>query len=350
MALTENREVDHFVDQELRTFPIAAGAVVYKGALVGVQSDGYVRGLVAGDRFCGIAYEAYDNSAGAGGARNIRVYTQGDFALPVAGVTQADRIKPVYAVDDESADLASGPQAGFVGRVLDVLGTGLALVRLGEIADAPADDVAGQIQYFDDFIGAGVNVTDGQWKTVDAGDATQAPVADVHAGQFALTLAATSEAEQAVLYHGDLKNFDIDSELIFECRAKVTTPGTGVTIVFGVAGDHNATKDSIAQHAWFRLEAGLDLLAESDDGVHDNDDVDTLVNLASGAFKTFRIDLTDPADVKFFVDGARVLPATTFDMSGFTGRLQPYFSISKASGTGTGALTVDWVKLTATRQ
>ncbi|MHC4611103.1 MAG: LamG domain-containing protein, partial [Planctomycetota bacterium] len=265
------------------------------------------------------------------------------------GVQETDRLKEVYATDDETLSLSAGPKSSYVGHVIDKVDTDQAIIRLGELGDLPADDVARQVEYFEDFLGAQINTTDGRWKTVDVGDATQGLVADAHGGEVALALAATSEAEDAVLYHGDTKNFDIDSKLIFECRAKVTTPGSGVTVVFGVAGDHNLDKDSISQHAWFRLQAGLDLLAESDDGTNDNDDVDTLLNLVSGTYYTFRIDLTDPSDVKFYVDTARLLSTSTFDMSNFSGRLQPYFSVDKASGTGTATLTVDWVKLTATR-
>jgi hypothetical protein len=322
---------------------------VYKGAFVGLQQDGYIRGLVAGDRFCGIGYEELDNTGGGSGEREIRVMTVGDFALPLTGVQEADRLKEVYATDDETLSLSAGPKSSYVGHVIDKVDTDQAIIRLGELGDLPADDVARQVEYFEDFLGAQINTTDGRWKTVDVGDATQGLVADAHGGEVALALAATSEAEDAVLYHGDTKNFDIDSKLIFECRAKVTTPGSGVTVVFGVAGDHNLDKDSISQHAWFRLQAGLDLLAESDDGTNDNDDVDTLLNLVSGTYYTFRIDLTDPSDVKFYVDTARLLSTSTFDMSNFSGRLQPYFSVDKASGTGTATLTVDWVKLTATR-
>lgn len=81
MALTASREVDHYVDQELRSMPVAASTKVYKGALVGIQQDGYARGLVAGDRFCGVAYEEIDNTSGASGEKQVRVYTLGDFAL-----------------------------------------------------------------------------------------------------------------------------------------------------------------------------------------------------------------------------------------------------------------------------
>jgi hypothetical protein len=322
---------------------------IYKGALVGISQSGYARGLVAGDRFGGIAYEECDNTGGGAGNRQVRVYTMGDFALSLSGVDASDRLRPVYAVDDGTLSLSAGPKASYVGRVVDKLDADLAIIRLGALGDLPADDAAAQVDYFEDFLGASLDTTDGPWKTVDVGDATEGLAADAHGGEFALSLAATGEAEDAVLYHGDSKNFDIDSMLIFECRAKVTTPGSGVTLVFGLAGDHDLDKDSIAQHAWFRLQGGLDLLVETDDGATDIDDVDTQINLVSGTYYTFRVDLTDPSDVKFYVNGARVASGTAFDMSGFNGRLQPYFSLDKSSGTGTGALALDWVRLTATR-
>ena len=69
MALTASRELNRFVDQELRSFSVAAVARVFKGAIVGVErSTGHVRNLQSGDQFAGIAYEEVNNSVGAGGA------------------------------------------------------------------------------------------------------------------------------------------------------------------------------------------------------------------------------------------------------------------------------------------
>ena len=49
MALTANRELNRFVDQELRSFGVAAAEKVFKGALVGIdRSSGFVRNLVSG--------------------------------------------------------------------------------------------------------------------------------------------------------------------------------------------------------------------------------------------------------------------------------------------------------------
>ena len=62
MALTASRQVDRFVDQELRTFRVKGTTKIYRGAIVGLTSAGFARGLVAGDVFAGISYEEVDNT------------------------------------------------------------------------------------------------------------------------------------------------------------------------------------------------------------------------------------------------------------------------------------------------
>ena len=59
------------------------------------------------------------------------------------------------------------------------------------------------VVFYYDFLGAaGGDIFDGTitWNVVDVGDATEAIVADSANGQFLLHLAATNEAEDAVLY------------------------------------------------------------------------------------------------------------------------------------------------------
>ena len=129
MALTTNREVDHYIDQELRSFQLAAGAHIYKGALVGLTAEGYARGLAAGDAFAGIAYEGIDNSAGANGDAAVRVYTLGDFGLALSGAGQADIGRPVFASDDETLS-TSGSERSYVGIVQDVPASNEIILRL----------------------------------------------------------------------------------------------------------------------------------------------------------------------------------------------------------------------------
>lgn len=128
MALTANREVDRYVDQELRTVPVKAGAHVYKGALVGLSS-GYARGLVAGDAFAGIAYEEVDNTGAADGAKLVRVFTLGDFEHALGSASRANNGAAVYASDDTTLTLTSSGNS-LVGRQVDVPSTGKIVLRL----------------------------------------------------------------------------------------------------------------------------------------------------------------------------------------------------------------------------
>jgi hypothetical protein len=132
MALTANREVDRYVDQELRRFGVDAGVHVYKGGFVGLNG-GFARPLVAGDRCVGIAYDEANNSSGAAGGVSVRVYTQGDFEHALTGAAAANIGDAVYAsADDELTFTASGNS--LVGACIDVPSAGRIVVRLGLLA------------------------------------------------------------------------------------------------------------------------------------------------------------------------------------------------------------------------
>jgi hypothetical protein len=144
MALTANRELSRYVDQELRTLPVAAAEHIWKGALVGLdRSTGNVRNLVAGDVFMGIAYEEADNSAGAGGAISIRLYTQGDFALQTNNVT-ADLVgAPMYALNNEVTDVSpTAVGASYCGILMAVTGSNKGIVRIMPMAGQQIEQVA----------------------------------------------------------------------------------------------------------------------------------------------------------------------------------------------------------------
>lgn len=128
MALTANRNVDRYVDQELRSLPVKAGAHVYKGALVGL-SGGFARGLVAGDAFAGIAYEEMDNSAGSDGDRMVRLFTQGDFSHTLGSAARTDNRSAVYASDDATLTLTAAGNS-FVGHQIDVPSANTIVLRI----------------------------------------------------------------------------------------------------------------------------------------------------------------------------------------------------------------------------
>lgn len=128
MALSANREVDRYVDQELRTLPVKQGVHIFKGAMVGL-SAGYARPLVAGDPFVGLAYEEVDNSAGTDGTLVARVYTRGDFNHPLMLASRVNNRTALYASDDATlTTYASGNS--FVGHQWDVPGANRVVVRI----------------------------------------------------------------------------------------------------------------------------------------------------------------------------------------------------------------------------
>jgi hypothetical protein len=137
MALSANREIPHYIDQELREYPVEAAKKIFKGALTSFSADGHLQPLVAADNaFGGIAYEASDNTAGSDGDKKCRVYTIGDFEFPLSGATQADVNKAVYASADDTLTLTSASNT-YVGYIVGVPASGLVIVRLDFGRTAP---------------------------------------------------------------------------------------------------------------------------------------------------------------------------------------------------------------------
>lgn len=135
MALSANRQVDHYVDQELRSFQVAASAHVYKGAFVGLDS-GYARGLNAADQCVGVAYEESDNSSGSAGDVTVRVHTQGDFLHTLSGAALTNIGDAVYASADDTLTFTATSNS-LVGFCMDVPETNKIILRL-----SPFDTVA----------------------------------------------------------------------------------------------------------------------------------------------------------------------------------------------------------------
>ena len=107
MALTANREVNRYVDQELRSYPVKANTHVYKGGLVSLDASGYARPLNAGDQAVGLAYEEMNNTSATDGQVSVRVFTQGDFVHALQGALRTNIGDAVYASDDETLTFTS---------------------------------------------------------------------------------------------------------------------------------------------------------------------------------------------------------------------------------------------------
>lgn len=208
-----------------------------------------------------------------------------------------------------------------------------------------------EIIFEDDFLAGaiGTAAASGTPWMIDDTSSSGTPTYDfqsAHGGQFAMEFAATAEVENVCLHFGDKLVFDIDllGSVEFAIKTEATLD-SATTIVAGLGSARNDTPDSVAANAWFRLEGSNSVVVETDDGVTDNDDVATGKTLGA-AFKEFKISFeAGTADVRFFIDGDRVASGTTFDMSGYTGLLQPIFQLQKTSDTNTDALTIDFIRV-----
>lgn len=135
MALTANRDVNRYVDQDIRQLQVKASANVFKGSFVG-HSGGFARPLEAADPFLGIAYEEADNSSGADGDKKVRLYTIGDFDHALTGAVITNIDDPVYASDDGTLTFTSAGNS-FVGYCIDVPSAGNIILRLEAFDKTP---------------------------------------------------------------------------------------------------------------------------------------------------------------------------------------------------------------------
>jgi len=169
-----------------------------------------------------------------------------------------------------------------------------------------------------------------------------------------LTLDNAVEAQVVTMYHGDVLQFALNELKTLEFIAKVAGIATGDVLVMGVASAQNDTADSVATHAWFRMEGTASttlVVVETDDGTTDNDDKATGVTLGS-TFKKFVIDFSNGlSDVRFYIDGARVAEGTTFSMAALssTTNVQPFFQLQKASSADIPSVTITWLRMTVSK-
>ena len=210
------------------------------------------------------------------------------------------------------------------------------------------------IVFYDDFIGADVVIPASgavesgcKWskKIVGAAPPTVAKTADGVNGMVLASLTADDQKQDAALHMNDELMFSLAQGAIFEARLSLTTLPTLLAIAsFGLWG---AWADGgSAYRVGFEVPAGGIVTCESDDNATDTATAST-ITLVAGTYYIFRIDCTDQADIKFYIDGVRVCSTTTFNnaASAANSKSQPHIGLYKASGAGLGVLSVDYVRV-----
>jgi hypothetical protein len=186
-------------------------------------------------------------------------------------------------------------------------------------------------------------------KTVKTGGTpTVAAIANAGGGVIRCALDATSEKQEASLYAADVLNWDMTKSLIFEARISnhVVPSAAAVEMVFGLQSAWIDGPDNASFYANFEQLASGVVNFRTKDGVQ------TLANaspvtMVVDTFHIFRIDATDPTNVRFFIDATEVSThgQMSFAATGANAILQPYFSVYKASGVGVGTFDLDMVQL-----
>lgn len=194
--------------------------------------------------------------------------------------------------------------------------------------------------------------------TSAAGTPTFDYVADAAGGAWAMKADTTNEVENITLYQGDQLTWSLAKKPIFRARVKIepdVTGGGGAfaagdKLVIGLASDRNATLDSVTTNAWFRFEgANSNILVETDDGTTDTDDKDTGVDWTADTYVELEIDCTNPAAVRFRIDGVDRTPAFTFAVPS-TGNLQVFAELQKAAAANKDhRITFDYLDVDAER-
>lgn len=189
------------------------------------------------------------------------------------------------------------------------------------------------------------------------GSATGDYLNDQVVGVYSLATAAVSEAQDAQLTFGNQLILDPTKDLVFEARVRLNIPGATITAderwVVGLCSDHTNSEDSLdntTSNVWFRGEgANLNLYIEGDDGTTDTNDTDSGVDYADNTFMLLKIDMTNLAAVKMFINGVQV--STTLNLSALTSsnKLQPIFCYQRDAGSEINLLEVDWFRITQTR-
>ncbi len=211
----------------------------------------------------------------------------------------------------------------------------------------------------DDFVGPGKLVIpaaasdesgmDWSKKIVGAGPPTVAGVANAVGGQVALTLEASSQKQDAVLYWDDQKALDTTKGLVFEARFQLSVlPSVAaVQAVIGVASDWVDGPNSNTCYAVVGATGSGALLLRSYDGVTTvSAALSPALTLITTDWAIVRIDFSDVTNVGIYVNGVQRTTAGQINWAATStlAVLQPYMACYKASGTGVGTLKIDYVK------
>lgn len=136
-ALTQDR---NFLAKEIifaRSFLVKGATKLFQGGMVCLGATGYAipaadAAAMVGPKVMGIAMDTVDNSAGADGAKRVRVLA-GIFALnnDTDAVALTEIGKSVYVKDDNTVRKATGTNSVVAGELFEIDAAGVVFVKVG---------------------------------------------------------------------------------------------------------------------------------------------------------------------------------------------------------------------------
>lgn len=128
--LNANRYDERFAAGWQLPFPVAAKTTIYKGALVCLNSSGYLvpAADTEGLRFIGVARDGADNFSGLDGDREVVVVTQGSNVFTKSMAKQSDVGRDALCLDDETVALSTDNEV-YAGLIVGLVDSGHVRVR-----------------------------------------------------------------------------------------------------------------------------------------------------------------------------------------------------------------------------
>lgn len=362
-ALTESRLIDFKLRTDPRgdtlELPMGAAETIYENGFVGVDPAGYAKAFVPGDLFVGIATEEVDNSAGAAAAETVKMVVSGAIEHTLSGAALTDIGKPVYATDDGTIALTGHPDA-YVGRIERYTAASTVLVRMRAPGEKPPNGVGSTelvVNGGESFLGlgaAGTGYHPSGLKMTAIGAAGAPVVAQLAAedGGVQLAFSATAEVQTAAL-HALNDTFPVDKAVTLE--AKVTVHDNGDTadgdldVGLGTALTANSLADishaDMVQLAAFHYDGNDENIdCQSDDDTTDVAPVDSTVDNVADTYHWLKIVVRPTGAVEFWIDGVRVLSATTFAVLS-TANLGAFANLAKGANDTPGAVYIQYFRV-----
>ncbi len=341
------------------SFPATAGLNPY----LRVKRDGTDGLVVAGpeDRELG-TIKAQHVVTGLGASTQAAVVlANAAGTVKMVAVAAVSQWATVYGAEGGKIDdVANNNPIGIALEAATADGDYIEVLRQPNMAGVMSGEVGG-LEFFDDFLGdypaAATALNGAAWtKTETLGLGVIG--SDEANGVLKLVMDAVAEASTAALYMANAP-FDIDQNPIFEARVAIFDIGDDVALDINIgmaSGTHATSFDAVAEHIAIHLDGlSLNILAQSKDGATTVAAVDTTLDAVDDTYFQVKIDMTDKADCKIYIDleaGAgwqRVLAATTFDMSNYSGTLTPIIHVEKTTNDTLADVRVDYVRVRSER-